>query len=148
MTTIHHQYESKASPEQLWRSLSDLTLVEKYNPTVKRARLNGGQTEGVGTIRACDLNPKGKVIERVTAWEQGKAVGLEIVESDWPISRMQWVTRIDPQGAGSILSQKLDYDMKFGPLGWLLNNLVMKRNIQKNVGAALMGLIRLTETGK
>jgi Polyketide cyclase / dehydrase and lipid transport len=147
MTTIHHRYESKASPEQLWHSLSDLTLVETYNPTVKKAHLQGGQKEGVGTIRACDLKPKGKIVERVTVWEQGKAVGLEIVESDWPISRMQWVTRIDPQGAGSVLSQRLDYDMKFGPLGWILNILVLKRNIQKNVGEALAGLIELAEQG-
>jgi hypothetical protein len=148
MTTIHHRFESKASPEQLWRSLSDLALVETYNPTVKAARLQGGQREGVGTIRVCDLNPKGKVAERVTVWEPGKAVGLEIIESDWPITRMQWVTRIDAQGAGSVLSQQLDYDMKFGPLGRLLNSLVMKRNIRRNVGEALMGLIRLAETGR
>jgi hypothetical protein len=28
--------------------------------------------------------PKGRIVERVTHWEEGRAVGLEVAESDWP----------------------------------------------------------------
>jgi hypothetical protein len=148
MTKVSHRFETSASPERLWRSLSDLTKVKDYNPTVLTAELRGNSPPGVGTLRACELKPKGKVLERVTVWEEGKAVGLEVVESDWPITKMNWVTRISPNGSGSILSQNLEYSMKFGPVGWLINALVMKRNITKNVGVALSGLIQIAERGK
>jgi Polyketide cyclase / dehydrase and lipid transport len=122
--------------------------VKDYNPTVLSAQLLGNGHVGVGTLRACELKPKGKVLERVTIWEEGKAIGLEVVESDWPVTKMSWVTRITPQGGGSVLSQDLQYGMKFGPFGWLLNVLVMKRNITKNVDAALSGLIQIAARGK
>ncbi len=35
-------------------------------------------------------------IERVTHWEDGRAVGFEVIESDWPIHFMRWITRVDP----------------------------------------------------
>lgn len=148
MTIVSHRFETSASPEKLWRCLSNLTLVKDYNPTVLSAQLRGNGRVGVGTLRACELKPKGKVLERVTVWEEGKAIGLEVVESDWPVTKMSWVTRITPMGGGSILSQDLEYVMKFGPLGWLLNALVMKRNLTKNVGGALSGLIQIVEREK
>jgi hypothetical protein len=148
MTTITHRFETSVSPEKLWDCLSDLTLVKDYNPTVLSAKLQGNGPLGVGTLRSCDLKPKGKVLERVTVWDDRKAVGLEVVESDWPVTNMNWVTRIAPNGSGSILSQQLEYGMKFGPLGWVLNALVLKRNIAKNVGKALEGLIQIAEQAK
>jgi hypothetical protein len=148
MTIISHRFETAASPEKLWRCLSDLTLVKDYNPTVLSAEVQGNARSGIGALRSCELKPKGKVLERVTVWDEGKALGLEVVESDWPVTKMSWVTRITPHGGGSVLTQELNYTMKFGPLGWLLNALLMKRNITKNVGAALEGLIRIAEQSR
>jgi Polyketide cyclase / dehydrase and lipid transport len=148
MTVISHRFETSASPEKLWRCLSDLTMVQNYNPTILNAKLSGNMPAGLGTLRECELKPKGRVLERVSVWEAGKAIGLEVVESDWPITKMSWVTRITPKDGGSVLSQNLEYGMKFGPVGWLLNALVMKRNIKKNVGEALSGLIQIAEREK
>jgi Polyketide cyclase / dehydrase and lipid transport len=145
MTIVSHRFETPVSSQKLWHCLSNLDLVKDYNPTITHAEISGPSPTGLGTIRTCALKPKGKVVERVKVWEEGKAVGLEVVESDWPITKMHWVTRITPNGAGSILSQDLEYEMKFGPFGWLLNALVMKRNITKNVGGALQGLIKIAE---
>jgi Polyketide cyclase / dehydrase and lipid transport len=145
MTIISHRLETSASPAALWRNLSNLTRVQTYNPSVVSARLQGEQRSGVGTLRECEVKPKGAVLERVNHWEEGKAIGLEIVKSDWPITSMSWITRIEPNGRGSTLSQQLQYEMKFGPFGRLLNALIMKRNISRNVDLALRGLIALTE---
>lgn len=145
MTIITHELQCRATPETLWACLSDLTLVAQYNATVSTAKIHNGLASGVGAVRKCELKPKGAVVERVTLWEEFKALGLEIVESDWPITRMHWITKITPNGSGSTLSQRLEYDMKYGPLGALLNAIVMKRNVTGNVGKALEGLIRLAE---
>jgi len=58
---------------------------------------------------------------------------------------MRWVPRIDPAGSGARVTQKLEYKVKFGPLGMLLDALVMRRNIERAVRAALEGMIRRAE---
>ena len=129
MTTIQHQIEAACPPESVWAVLADLKAVQDYNPTVRTAVVSGPRRIGVGAERVCDLLSKGRVVERVTHWEEGRAVGLEVAESDWPIRFMHWVTRIEPKGAGSLISQRLEYQLKFGPLGWLLDKLVMRRKL-------------------
>jgi hypothetical protein len=41
---------------------------------------------------------------------------------------MRWVTRIEPDDDGARITQDLEYKVKFGPVGWLLDRLVMKRD--------------------
>ena len=81
----------------------------------------------------------------MTVWEPGRAVGLEVVESDWPVRFMHWVTRIEPKGGGARLTQRLEYRVKFGLLGMILDRLVMRRTISANVGKALAGLVAAAE---
>lgn len=145
MTTIKHEYSANCPPEALWAVLRDLTAVARYNPQVKSARISGRKVSGVGAMRSCDLEPKGRVVERVTDYDEGRELGLEVVESDWPITFMKWVTRIEPDGSGARLTQSLDYGMKFGPVGWLLDTLMMRRAITRNIGRALEGLIAEAE---
>jgi Polyketide cyclase / dehydrase and lipid transport len=145
MTVLHHSLSANCRPEALWQELSDLEAVGRHNPTVRQARVTGSVQRGIGALRECDLVPKGKVIERVIHWDDGHSLGLEVVESDWPVRSMRWITRIEPNGSGSTLSQRLEYEMKFGPLGWFLNAVVMRRAINKNVGLALGNLVALAE---
>ena len=146
MTIISHELTAKCPPAKLWAILSDLEAVEKYNPTVRSARIVGACRAGNGAVRECALVPKGKVVERVTNWEEGRSVGLEVIESDWPIRSMHWVTCIEAAGSGSRLVQRLEYRMKYGPAGWLLNALIMRRAVDRNVSRALQELVALAET--
>jgi ligand-binding SRPBCC domain-containing protein len=148
MTTIHHEVRASCPPARVWALLSDLEAVQTYNPTVRAAAVQGGQRAGVGATRACDLEPRGRVVERVTRWEDGRAVGLEVVESDWPIHFMRWVTRIEPDGGGTRIVQDLEYQVKFGPAGWLLDRLVMRRKLTATLDEVLAALVRHAEAGK
>jgi hypothetical protein len=145
MTTIEHEIQAKCEPERLWMLLSDLEAVAHYNPTVSAARVRGARRSGVGAERSCDLRPKGTVVERVTHWEEGRAVGLEVAESDWPIHYMRWVTRIAPAAGGSVITQTLEYQVKFGPLGWLLDRLVMKRKLAATLDSVFASLVKHAE---
>ena len=145
MATIQHEISAKCSPARVWAVLSDLEAVQRYNPGVERAAIHGDQAAGVGAMRVCELRPKGRVLERVTHWEEERALGLEITESDWPIHFMRWVTRLAPDGSGTRITQRLEYRVKFGPLGWLLDNLVMKHKLKSNLDAVFSSLISQAE---
>jgi hypothetical protein len=145
MTTIRHETTAKCAPTKVWALLADLEAVARYNPTVRAAAVQGSQRTGIGARRACELLPSGRVVERVTHWEDGRAVGLEVAESDWPIQFMRWVTRVESQGAATRITQKLEYQVKFGPLGWLLDKLVMKRKLTIALDGVFAKLVKVAE---
>jgi carbon monoxide dehydrogenase subunit G len=148
MTTIRHEIRANCPPERVWALLSDLEAVERYNPGVRAASIQGTQKSGVGAKRACELLPKGRVVERVTQWEDRRALGLEVAESDWPIHFMRWVTRLEPSGEATRVTQDLEYKVKFGPLGWLLDTLVMKRKLTSTLDAVFAELVKQAEAGR
>jgi hypothetical protein len=86
------------------------------------------------------------VVERVTHWEDGQALGLEVLESSWPIRTMSWVTRVVPDGDRCRVTQVLDYEPKLGPLGWLLDRLVMERKLTTTLDEVLASLARYAES--
>lgn len=145
MPSIHHSFDADCSPQALWTVLADLGSVARTNPLVKSVTIVGQSDRGMNATRRCELAPKGSVTERVCTFEEGRMIGLEVVESNWPVSAMSWTTTVAPRSGGARLSQTLDYTMKFGLLGWALNALVLRRAIEKNVGRALQGVIRAAE---
>jgi len=58
---------------------------------------------------------------------------------------MRWVTRIEPKGGGSLITQRLDYALKFGPFGWLVDKLVMKRKLSATLDEVFARLARRAE---
>jgi hypothetical protein len=148
MTIIRHDLRARCAPERVWALLSDLEAVARYNPGVAAASVRGTQRTGIGAMRTCDLKPKGRVAERVTVWEEGAALGLEVAESDWPIHFMRWVTRVSAAEDGSRLTQDLEYRVKFGPLGWALDRLVMERKLRSTLDAVMESLIRHAEAAQ
>lgn len=145
MPSIRHSLDARCTPAELWSVLADLRSVAQTNPLVATVVIVGDRETGFGAQRRCTLRPKGSVTERVCAYEEGRAIAVEVVESDWPITSMSWRTEVTPHQGGARLDQVLDYRMKFGLLGWLLNALVMQRAIQKSVGEALQGVVRVAE---
>ena len=145
MTTLHHEIDAACPPESVWAVLADLEAVQHYNPTVRAAAVRGNRRTGVGAERVCELLPSGRVVERVTHWEDGRVVGLEVAESDWPIRFMHWVTRVESKGQGSRITQTLEYAVKFGPAGWLLDVLVMKRKLTATLDDVFARLARHAE---
>jgi uncharacterized protein YndB with AHSA1/START domain len=146
MTTIHHEIHAACPPERVWALLADLEAVQQYNPGVRSAVVQGAQRSGVGARRSCDLLPKGRVVERVTHWEEGRALGLEVAESDWPIHFMRWITHIEPSAEGARITQALEYKVKFGPIGWLLDRLMMKRKLTATLDDVFASLVRHAES--
>jgi hypothetical protein len=147
MTVIRHEVEARCAPNNVWVLLADLEAVQRYNPGVRAARIQGDQRTGIGASRVCELLPKGRVVERVTHWEDGRALGLEVAESDWPIHFMRWVTRVEPLEGRTRITQELEYRVKFGPLGWLLDRVAMERRLRSNLDGIFASLVKHAENG-
>jgi carbon monoxide dehydrogenase subunit G len=147
MSELHHTIKINAPLDRVWEVLADLEAVRHYNPMVASARYISSNREGIGAARQCDLKPKGYVKERVIGWEPKQAITLELYEHQWPIRLMRWRTALKPDGTGTLVTQDMEYDMKFGPLGRLMDALMMRRNLDKGISDIFERLKRFVETG-
>lgn len=145
MTTLHHRMLIDAPVETVWKALADLAAVQNYNPMVASARVISARAEGVGAMRRCELKPKGWVEERVWHWEPPHAIGLEIAASEWPVVFMKWKTELEKDGSTTLVRQEMDYKVKFGPIGTLMDVLMMRRMLNKGIGDAFESLKRYAE---
>jgi uncharacterized membrane protein len=148
VTTLRHAICIDAPLDRVWRVLADLAAVQLYNPMVTSARLLGAQREGVGAARRCELRPKGWVEERVWEWIPERALGLEVAASEWPLVFMKWRTELEPHGASTHVAQEMSYRVKFGPLGALMNVLVMRRKLDHGVRDVFAQLKRHVESAQ
>lgn len=134
MTTLEHEIRIGASKERVFATLANLELVQEYNPSVLSAKYISTEHRGVGAARECDLGSDGGMIrERVTGFEDGKAISMELYEHNWPLKSMHWTTRVEPDGTGTLVTQSLDYEVKFGLIGALLDKLAMKNKMNTNM---------------
>lgn len=148
MTTLRHHIRIEAPITLVWQAIAgDLTAVQHYNEMVASARLLGTQRQGVGAARRCDFKPKGFVEERVWEWTPNKAIGLEIAASNWPLVFMKWKTELtdEDNGKATLVIQEMNYKLKFGPLGRLMDALVMRRKLDGGVRDVFKGLKRYVE---
>lgn len=145
MSTLRHHVRIEAPVEAVWKALADLAAVQHYNRMVASARVVSDMREGVGATRRCELKPKGWVEERVWEWSPPRAIGLEVAVSTWPVVFMKWRTEIQAEGRGTVVSQELSYKMKFGPLGALMDALMMRRKLDKGIAEVFDDLKRFVE---
>ena len=145
MTTIRHQVRAHCAPDAVWALLSDLEAVRRYNPWVRSATIDGAQRTGVGARRSCELVPHGRIVEVVTDWEEGRALGLEVTDSDRPIHFMRSLTRIEVVEGSTRIAQHLEYRVKFGALGWIADRLLMSRRLASTQNAVLSILAEQAE---
>jgi|GEM_PF-2281162 len=133
MTTLHHEIRINASKHQVFDTLANLELVAEYNPNIQAAKyLSSEPMRGVGSARECSTKD-GPIRERVTGFEEGKEISMELYAHNWPIELMNWTTRVAVDGEGTLVTQSLNYKMKFGLLGALLNKVVMKNKMDKTL---------------
>jgi uncharacterized protein YndB with AHSA1/START domain len=145
MTTLLHEVRVEAPVDAVWRAVSDLLAVQLYNPMVASVRHLSELREGVGAARRCDLEPKGWIEERVWDWVPGRAIGLEVSASEWPLTFMKWRTELQDEGGTTLVSQKMSYRLKFGPLGVLVDALMMRRKLDRAVRDLFGNLKRYVE---
>jgi hypothetical protein len=142
---LRHEIRIAADTRKVWQILADLEAVQHYNPGVSSAHRIGDK-RGVGAMRSCDLKDGGSVRETVVGFEEGEAITMELTESPWPVRDMRWRTSLRKDGADTVVSQVMTYEMKLGPAGRLLNALAMKAKMNKAVGDVFESLKKYAES--
>jgi len=114
-----------ASPEAVWDLLADFPNISRWNSGVKHSESTTSAASGVGAQRHCDLAPFGALEETIREWDEGKMLAISIDKAKLlPIKQGLVKFAISPDGEGSKLDFDYEYDLKFGPLGKLMQPLL------------------------
>ena len=133
------------TPDKVWSVLASLDALAKYDPGVTKSEIVSAAKEGPGAARRCDLTPGGWFKERVTDWRPGEALSFELYECSLPVRRLRHSYTLVPEGGATVVRQRMEYALKLGPLGKLLDAVMVRRKWDAGIKGFLSGLKRFAE---
>ena len=151
MTTFEKQITINASKADVWNVISNLGGVYKFHPGVEKSYYTSDQLEGIGAARVCELRPMGKIKETAINWKNGESFQLKIdpLEKAPPVKNFIAQLKLVEIDANTVeVRLRVDYKMKLGIIGKILNKLVIKSQMNAGLQGLLDGLKVHMEQGK
>jgi ligand-binding SRPBCC domain-containing protein len=148
MTVLENSIRIDAPPDKVWSALASLDALERYDPGVKKSEIVSATREGPGAARRCDLTPGGWFKEKVGDWRPQEAISFELFECTLPVRRLRHSYTLAPDGGGTLVRQRMEYELKFGPLGKLMDAVMVRRKWNAGIKGFFAGLKRYVETGR
>ncbi len=138
----------EAPKERVWEVLSDLGSIYKWNPGITHSFTTSDEAKGENAMRQCDLPDGGFLRERAFNWSEGEGFTIEIYETSLPLKESFVDFRATPEGEATVVNLKMDYKLKFGPIGALMDAAFAGRQARNGMADMLAGLKDYVETGK
>ncbi|NKB67367.1 MAG: DUF1857 family protein [Candidatus Latescibacteria bacterium] len=142
---IHNErtLDVEATPEEVWAVLGRYMHMHEFAPRIESIDALTDGEDGVGSQRRCHFSDGTSVVEEVTAWEPNHRYRLRLVEmGPMPVKEAHATLEVEPlAGGGSRMKMAMDYRMKFGPIGWLMGQTMMKAMMGKIFEGVLNGLM-------
>ena len=140
---IHHErtLTINAAPDAVWAVLSRYMHIDEFAPQITSVdALTDGEV-GVGSKRRNHFANGTSVVEEVTAWKPGNGYTVKLSDmAAMPLHEANSEIRITPIGGQSKVVWTFDYRVKYGPIGWLMGQTMMKMMMGKIIDANLQGL--------
>jgi hypothetical protein len=151
MTTIKSQVQIEAPAERVWGLLADLGGVVNYHPFVTRSFYNTEQETGTGASRVCEFGPGSAVEERAIEWKEGESytLAIDFIKGPKPPVRDQRArVSVGKSVDGTLATIEMSYKPKLGPLGMMMDRLMIRPRFEKILAGVMAGLKRHAETGE
>jgi ligand-binding SRPBCC domain-containing protein len=148
MTVLDNSIRIDAPPEKVWSVLASLDVLHNYDPGIVRSEIISPSKEGPGAARKCDLTPGGWFKERVAEWRPQQALAFELFECMLPVRKLKHSYTLSREGSGTVVKQRMEYELKFGPLGKLMDALMVRKKWDAGIKGFFAGLKHYVETGE
>ena len=146
MATLHNERTIRASREKLWGILSNLEELEKYDPTVLRSVAISTGITGPGAARKVEMKEgKNWFNEKITTWKPGEELSYQLTACSFPVSSLSHSYTFEEAGEGVRVKQVMDYTVKFGWLGRLMDWLMIEKQTQSGIDKFFDGLKKYSE---
>lgn len=151
MTTVKKSIIIQAPTEEVWNVLADFGGIQVFHPGLHASRQLTASNSGLGAERQCDLDDSGTWIrERIIDWTDGQSFTLEIFDGKKtpPFRTATTSFSVTPATTGSRVALQLDYELKGGPIGRLMDRALVRGRLGPALDGLLAGLKRHVETGE
>ena len=140
MRTLIQSTKIIARPETVWAALADFGDVAAWAPYMRVSHLLGTQASGVGTRRAMQHELGFRFEEEVTAWREGEGYDFDVHRAPWPMKNVKETWNMAVEGNGVRVTARVDYEMELGPMGTLLDALLVRFVVMREMRSGVRGL--------
>jgi len=148
VTVLENSIRINAPRETVWSVLASLDALDQYDPGIRKSKIVSSQKEGLGAARQCDLTPGGWFKERVAEWRPHEGLAFELFECTLPVRRLKHSYTLTPDSGGTVVNQRMEYELKFGPLGRLMDVVMVRKKWKIGIQGFFAGLKRYVEAGE
>lgn len=147
MATIHNEIVVNAPVEKIWEILTNLELLDKYDPTVKQSKALSENKSGLNAKRkVLMIDGKNWFDEKVTVFKPNLALTYQLTDCSFPISGLKHSYSFEKAGNQTKVKQVMEYTVKFGLLGKLLDILMIRKQSDAGIKKFFSGLKTYAET--
>jgi len=131
-----------ADSAEVWAVLGRFMHINEFAPEIASVEALTTGADKVGSRRRCVFKNGGDIVEEVTDWQEGRGYRVRLSETDpMPLKEGFADIRLEPASAGKTrVTWGMDFNLKYGPIGWLMGQLMMKPMMGKILNANLKGL--------
>ncbi len=150
MTRLSYETRIEAPIDRVWDVLADFSGVWRYSPTVTESHSTNEASSGLGAERHCDLAFAGSSVEeRIVDWREGRSYDVELLGGEKLPPMADFLARfeVEADGEATIVRGSMRYDMKYGPVGWVMDRAMVRPRFGKAFSLILAGLKHYVETG-
>ena len=143
MIHFERTLEIDATPDDVWAVLGNFMQVDEFAPEIVSVDVLTEGEDGIGSRRRNHFKNGTSLVEEITEWEPAKRrFRLQMLDMDsMPLHEGYSAMSVEPTDNGrSMVMWDMDYRVKFGPLGWLMGQTMMKMMMGKIIDGNLKGL--------
>jgi uncharacterized protein YndB with AHSA1/START domain len=144
MTTFTESTTVAAPRSEVWATLADIGTIAEWNEGLAGSHATN-EVVGVGATRHCDISAKQTLEEEVVEYIEGERITFRITESTLPFARADIRFTLSGDGQTTAVAVSPDYKLKYGPLGSVMDVVMVKRRYRKGMRDLLGGLKRSIE---
>lgn len=127
--------------EKIWSILTDLELLDRTDPTVKKATLISDNKTGIDAKRKVLMQDgKNWFDEKITEFQPNEKLVYQLTDCSFPIKGLKHTYNFQKVGNQIKVQQEMEYTVKFGILGILLDKMMIGKQFNSGINKFLIGL--------
>lgn len=147
MATIHNEMAINAPIKKIWEALSEIENLDRYDPAVLKSAAISPYTSGIGAKRKVSMKDgKNWFEEQCVVWELNEGLAYELTACSFPVHQLRHSYSFEESGSEIRVKQVMQYKVKYGWFGKLLDALMIRRQSDTGIKKFLSGLKSYTES--
>lgn len=150
MYTVTVRETVDAPIEDVWEAIDDFGNVYEFHPYVEGSRLINDVARGTGAKRQCDFYSGESIREEVVETVPGKRQVVDIFDTgSFPLEENVATFDLEAVADGRTrVTVEMTFRPKYGPVGWVMARVAMKRQFRSLLENVLRGLEKYLRTGQ